>query len=872
MRATGVLVIALVVLANVVGWAYVNRTADPLAYQGTIAGVGFSPYKADQNPQESRHPSPTDIEGDLKALAGKVTSIRSYSATDGLEVIPALAAKYGYSVMAGAWIDGRKERNEREIENLIAMTNANPNVNRVLVGNEVLMRADIPVQELIQYIRRVRAEVKVPVSTAEPWAYWLLYPELAGEVDFIAIHLLPYWEGIATKDALDEALSRYQQVKNAFPNKPVVIAEIGWPSDGRVRREAAPSPTAQATFIRDFLAIAKQRRFDYYIMEAFDQPWKREIEGSVGPYWGIWNADRTPKFPLSGTVDTYTDWGIVAGVSSLLALIPLVWFLRRFREMALGGQLLYGLMIQGAASVFAYVILRSMVQYMPTGVAVMWAVLVPLLLVLLGLMLAEGLEAVEVAFSKTRRLIRPARVDVASRAHWRKVSIHVPSYNEPPELMKRTLDALARLDYPNFEVIVVDNNTKDEAVWRPVQEHCRKLGDRFKFYHVAPLTGFKSGALNFALRHTAPDAEVIGIIDSDYIVEADWLKSLVPTFDDAKVGFVQSPQDHYDWADDRFKEAINWEYAGFFDIGMVQRNERDAIIQHGTMTLIRRAAMDEVGHWAEWCICEDSELGLRLIAGGYTSHYTNHRFGHGVTPDSMAGYKSQRFRWAYGAMQILKGHWREMLPWKHSHLTPQQRYHYVAGWAPWVADSIGLVFAVASLLWTVGVMVLPRYFDFPTTMFMVPALGVFALKVVQFMALYAVRVDCTWRQRFGAGLAGLALTYTIAKATLYGIFTSKLPFIRTPKAENQPAFVQAFMAAREESVLCVLLWLAAFAIWQTYGIDDPESKLWSILMLAQSVPYLASFALAVVNTLPARKAQAVTAPAASDAIDQTAAS
>ncbi|WP_306342004.1 glycosyltransferase, partial [Escherichia coli] len=96
-------------------------------------------------------------------------------------------------------------------------------------------------------------------------------------------------------------------------------------------------------------------------------------------------------------------------------------------------------------------------------------------------------------------------------------------------------DALARLDYPNFEVIVIDNNTKDEAVWRPVQEHCRKLGARFKFYHVAPLTGFKSGALNFALRHTAPDAEVIGIIDSDYIVESDWLKSLVPTFDDPKV-------------------------------------------------------------------------------------------------------------------------------------------------------------------------------------------------------------------------------------------------------------------------------------------------------------------------------------------------
>jgi len=350
----------------------------------------------------------------------------------------------------------------------------------------------------------------------------------------------------------------------------------------------------------------------------------------------------------------------------------------------------------------------------------------------------------------------------------------------------------------------------------------------------------------------APDTEVVGVIDADYLVEPDWLSALVPHFDQPEVGFVQAPQDHYDWKEDAFKEYINWEYAGFFQIGMVQRNERDAIIQHGTMTLVRRAAIDHVGPWAEWCICEDSEMGLRLLAGGWKSIYTDRRFGYGLTPDSFGAYKTQRYRWAYGAVQILKRHWRDMLPGDTRKLDPMQRYHFVAGWLPWFADALGLVFAISSLAWTVGVLVMPKYFELPLGLFLLPVVAVFIAKVAQFLWLYKIRVQCSFRQRLGAGLAGLALTYTIAKAMLAGLFTSKLPFIRTPKHENQPALVQAMIIAREESLLGALLTAAGIAMWNFQGGQDPEARLWGVVMLAQALPYYATLALAMISTAKGR--------------------
>jgi cellulose synthase/poly-beta-1,6-N-acetylglucosamine synthase-like glycosyltransferase len=197
-----------------------------------------------------------------------------------------------------------------------------------------------------------------------------------------------------------------------------------------------------------------------------------------------------------------------------------------------------------------------------------------------------------------------------------KVSIHIPACREPVDMLKATLDAVARLDYPNFECVVVVNNTPDQAQWRPIEEHCRALGDRFKFLQVEKLTGYKAGALRLALAHTAPDAEIIGSIDADYVVATDWLKELAPLFADSRVGFVQAPQDHRDGDRSLMHYAMNAEYSGFFDIGMVQRNEVNAIVMHGTMCLIRRSAVESIG-WSSDTIVEDTDLGLAILEQGW---------------------------------------------------------------------------------------------------------------------------------------------------------------------------------------------------------------------------------------------------------------
>jgi hypothetical protein len=201
-----------------------------------------------------------------------------------------------------------------------------------------------------------------------------------------------------------------------------------------------------------------------------------------------------------------------------------------------------------------------------------------------------------------------------------------------------------------------------------------------------------------------------------------------------------------------------------------------------------------------------------------------------------------------------------MLPGDDRKLDPMQRYHFVTGWLPWFADALGLIFAIASLVWTVGVLILPKYFELPLALFLLPVVAVFGAKLAQFLWLYKIRVACSLRQRLGAGLAGLALTYTIAKAMLFGLFTSTLPFIRTPKHEDQAAVVQAFIMAQEETLIAVLLLLAGIGMWNFQGGEDPEARLWAIVMWAQSVPYWASLILAFISTTPKAPSKTATIP------------
>ncbi len=847
MRVSRVAIVLFIMLGNIAVWAVANRPASDGAWSGMIRNVSFSPYQPDQDPREGRHPTLEQIDHDLAVLSPHVLAVRTYSTQNGLDAVPELAQRRGLTVTAGAWLDGRPELDDREVEGLIRIARTYPNINRLIVGNEAIMRGDITVEEAIRQIRRVRSEVTVPVSVAETWDIWLAHPELVREVDYMAVHILPYWDGVPAGQAAEYVMMRYRQLRDAYPGVPIVISEVGWPSEGPWRMGAEPSLVNQAMFIRSFLNLAHENQLDYTIIEAFDQPWKRTLEGMAGPSWGIFDAERQPKFSMAGAVQEYADWPIACAIASLLAFPMLLWVMRQ-RHLHPAGLLFFAILIQVATSVVAWTGLALIHRPLLPSIGIAWSVMIAAQMVLVLAILSDGFEFSEVMWTRHwRRRFTP--LPGAAKTRMPKVSIHVPCYNEPPQMVIQTLNRLAQLDYADFEVLVIDNNTRDEAVWRPVEAHCRWLGARFRFFHLPQWPGYKAGALNFALKETAPDAEIVAVIDSDYQVEPNWLSAMVPHFEQPRIGLVQSPQDYRNWRRDGFKSMCHFEYAGFFNIGMIQRNERNAIIQHGTMTLIRRSALDQVGGWAEWCITEDAELGLRLFERGWEAVYCPDSFGRGLIPDTFTDYKTQRFRWAYGAVQILKRHWRDLLPGSRT-LTRGQRFHFLSGWLPWFADAANLVFAVAAILWSIGLAFQAPWFGFPPTAFIVPTVAAFLFKLVCNFWLYGARIRSSFTEKLGAAAAGMALSHTVAMAIWQGLFTSGRPFVRTPKCADRPAFVQGVLMARDEIVLMLGLWISAGAILTIFRPSNQEALLWSIMLMVQSLPYIAAVITSMINAIP----------------------
>jgi cellulose synthase/poly-beta-1,6-N-acetylglucosamine synthase-like glycosyltransferase len=428
-------------------------------------------------------------------------------------------------------------------------------------------------------------------------------------------------------------------------------------------------------------------------------------------------------------------------------------------------------------------------------------------------------------------------------------------------MVVRTLNALARLDYPDFEVIVFDNNTSDPALWRPVEARCHALGPRFRFYHADGVTGFKGGALNRALAVTSEDVEYIAVIDSDYEVAPDWLTAVMPAFADPQVAVVQAPQDYRDSTENLFKSVCYEEYTTFFRVGMVERNEHNAIVQHGTMCVVRRDALQRVGGWAEWCITEDTELGLRLLEAGYRAVYTPVSFGRGLMPDTFAAYKSQRYRWAYGAMQMLRHHAPSLLS-RRAGLTWAQRYHFIAGWLPWIADALASVFAIAALVWTVCMAIAPRLFDVPLTAFSTTAVALFVIKNVKTISVHCTKVGSGVIAAVAAGIVGVSLAATIGRAVIAGLFTSSQPFLRTPKCEANAPWTRALQFAAGELLMLTLFVAAVIVSVEVTGADDPADVAWLGALLVFAIPYLCAVLVAAVSAFdlpPLQSTQPVSA-------------
>jgi exo-beta-1,3-glucanase (GH17 family)/cellulose synthase/poly-beta-1,6-N-acetylglucosamine synthase-like glycosyltransferase len=855
------LVVFLAIAALFIGiWALYNRPVSAPDWPEQISGFSFSPFRAGQDPQQNKFPSDAQMREDLELLSQHTDNIRTYSVDGALGNIPYLAEEFGLRVTLGIWISPDLERNEREIAKAIAIANNSRSVVRVVVGNEALFRTEVTPEELIAYIDRVRAAVKVPVTTSEQWHIWQAHPELAEHTDLIAAHVLPYWEFVPMEDATDFVLERAKDLKKLFPKKPLLLSEVGWPSNGRMRGGADASQADQAIYLRTLVNKLNRRGYNYFVIEAFDQPWKASDEGSVGAYWGVYNLERQPKFPFTGPVVAIPEWRTLAIASVVLALLSLTLLLIDGSSLRQRGRTFLTLVAFAGGTALVWIGYDYSQQYSNWFSTLVGVLLGIGALGVFIVLLTEAHELAETVWVRARR--RPFQPVDADSAYRPKVSIHVPCYNEPPEMVKQTLDALAALDYPDYEVIIIDNNTKDPAVWEPVQAYCEQLGPRFRFFHKAPLHGFKGGALNYILPFTAPDAEVVAVIDSDYCVDKNWLKHMVPHFNDPKIAVVQSPQDYRDGDETAFKKLCYAEYKGFFHIGMVTRNDRDAIIQHGTMTMIRRSVMDEL-KWADWTICEDAELGLRVFEKGYSAAYAHQSFGRGLMPDTFIDYKKQRFRWAYGAIQIMKGHARSLFAGKDSKLTSGQRYHFIAGWLPWVADGLNIFFTVGALLWSAAMIIVPQRVDPPLMIFAIPPLALFFFKLGKILFLYRQAMGVDLVRSFQAAIAGLALSHTIAKAVLYGTFTKTIPFFRTPKMASNHGIMVALAEAREEVFVMLLLWGAALGICVTQGLQSADEKFWVAMLLVQSLPYLAALLMALLSSLPAPQASPETEPSAS---------
>jgi exo-beta-1,3-glucanase (GH17 family)/cellulose synthase/poly-beta-1,6-N-acetylglucosamine synthase-like glycosyltransferase len=840
MRSVAV-VVALVACLHAAAWALWESRSSAPDITGPLASVSYSPFEGSSHPEAGLSKVTAEkIRSDLKILAPFTRAIRTYSATGGAELVPPVAAEFGLKVNVGAWIDKDEKRNERELRSAIDLVRKNRNVNGLIVGNETIYRGDKKVEDLIRLIQRAKRETggSVPVTTGEIWHVWIEHPELVSAVDYIAAHVLPYWEGFSPDRAVDQAAIIYHKLRKTFPGKRIVIAEFGWPSAGYNRQDADPGPIEQATVLRNFVARADALGIEYNIIEAFDQPWKT-FEGSVGPYWGLFDASRHQKFPWTGTIGErdYFKIGVIAVAVGVLASLPILAIAGATLMQALTLAVFSHLIGAWAAVVFDYWNEHYFVLGAGIALAIGMALLIPLIMI--GMWRVD--EIASVLFGqRPRRLLR---VTGADPAHCPKVSIHVPAYREPPAMLKATLDSVAQLDYANFECIVVINNTPDPAFWRPIEDHCRTLGDRFKFINAEKIEGFKAGALRLALEYTAPDAEIIGVIDADYTVTPDWLKDLVPAFADPRVGLVQAPQDHRDGDRSLMHAAMNGEYAGFFDIGMVQRNEKNAIVTHGTMCLIRREALDEAGAWSSDTICEDTDLGLSILEDGWHAHYTARRYGYGLLPDSFEAFKKQRHRWAYGGFQIIKKHWRRLLPGA-SQLSPDQRREFTLGWLNWLgAETVGVVLAVLNLIWVpvvafIGIAV-------PDKVLTVPILVASGVSICHFATLYRRRVRIGSLQATGSMIAAMAMQWTVARAVATGLIKDHLPFVRTDKGGIGKRV--SFPACGEAVMGTLLLIGAAVVFWSNQVQQVREINLFGIVLIVQSLPFLSAVALALVE-------------------------
>lgn len=329
---------AVAVIAAVWSWLGqpIPMPSAPLKAGDKLWCLSYAPFRGSQSPhQEGIQIAAAQIEQDIAQLAKISNCVRVYATDQGIDNVVPIATRYGMKVLQGIWVSNNPVKTQLQVEAALTLAERYPDtVMAIIVGNEALLRGDISAPDLAALVRNVKARAKVPVTYADVWEFWLRAPEVAAAVDFITVHILPYWEDfpIAAGQAAAHVNDIHKKVANVFAPKDVIIGEVGWPSQGRMREGALPSPANQARVIQEVLAYAARENYRVNVIEAYDAPWKRTQEGVVGGHWGLFgDADRAMKFGWGQPVSNHPYWKAqaAAGILYALAVFGVAFWMRR---------------------------------------------------------------------------------------------------------------------------------------------------------------------------------------------------------------------------------------------------------------------------------------------------------------------------------------------------------------------------------------------------------------------------------------------------------------------------------------------------------------------------------------------------------------
>jgi cellulose synthase/poly-beta-1,6-N-acetylglucosamine synthase-like glycosyltransferase len=396
-----------------------------------------------------------------------------------------------------------------------------------------------------------------------------------------------------------------------------------------------------------------------------------------------------------------------------------------------------------------------------------------------------------------------------------RIAVHVPVYSEPPDVVLRNLEALAEVRHRLVEVLVVDNNTADENLWLPLQDFCSQMGESFRFFHVPTLPGNKAGALNYALARTDPDIDVIVVLDADYVIQPNFIEKLEGCFAGNEVVFVQAPQAYLVERPLILHDFLMLgEYWQFFSVGMELRNLRNSIMLHGTMVAVRRSAIEAVGGWAEWCLTDDSEMGIRLLAEGGRAVYLPTPMGYGVLPVSHSDFLKQRRRWVMGGAQQFRHHFHQLVRGRRSPrlsptlLSTPQRLHILQGWVSWSRDAALTILLVPVVL---GLIVDSdtaggAYMEVAGW----TAVGSITANIAKQLLIYWVHLHVSLALSVATTGFILGMTTTVAMAWVWGLIPGRRSFFRTPKRRIGRSFPMISISDLAVAVTCsALAWQVA---------------------------------------------------------------